>query len=83
MNPVQKHPHITESYACILKMSCYNCRSSNKLFNLFWNMFKSKTIKISDFIIQYIQSNPVSSNIRILIKIHYILHPLFYQVDYL
>ena len=29
INPIQKYPHITESYACILKNICYNYRFIN------------------------------------------------------
>ena len=60
------------------KNICYNYRFINKYFDLFWNMFNSKTIKISNIIIQCIQSNPMSSNIRILIKIYYICPILYF-----
>ena len=45
--------------------------------NFFQNMFYSETIKISKIIILHIQSNPMSSNIRVLIKIYYI-SPILY-----
>ena len=41
-------------------------------------MFNSKTIKISNIIIQYVQSNPMSSNIRVLIEIYYICIILYF-----
>ena len=52
-------------------------RTINKCFNFFWNMFYSKTIKISNIIIMNLQSNPMSSNIRVLIKIYFI-SPILY-----
>ena len=45
-NPVQKYPHVTQSYACILKNICYYVFIINKFFNFFWNMFNPKAIKI-------------------------------------
>ena len=37
---MQKYPHITESYACILKMFAI------MFLLLFWNMLKPKSIKV-------------------------------------
>ena len=51
---------------------------TDKCSNLFWNMFYSKRIKISNNIILYVQSNPMSSNIRVLIKIYYICSILYF-----
>ena len=51
----------------------------NKWFNFFRNMCYSKKIKISDIIIIHMQSNPMSSNIRILIKIYYIFPILYFN----
>ena len=74
INPIQKYPHIIELYACILKMFVLMFLVFDKFLNFFRSMFYSKTIKISNIIIIIIniQSNPISSNIRILIKIYYI-----------
>ena len=86
INSVQKYPYITESYACILKMfflmllsfsRSRRQRMNNKCFNFFPNMLYSKTIKISNAIIIYVQNNPMSSNIRVFINIYYI-SPMLY-----
>ena len=53
------------------KNICFDVFIFNKCFNLFRNVFYSETIKISNIIIIHMQSNPMSSNIRILIKIYY------------
>ena len=45
MNPMQKYPHITESFARILNMFLFYVFMSNKFFSFFRNMFKSKTVK--------------------------------------
>ena len=49
----------------------------DKCFNFFRNMFYSKTFKIRNIIIISVQSNPMSSNIRVLIKI-YCICPILY-----
>ena len=72
VNPTEKYQHIIESCACILKR-CFYVYITDECSNLFWNMFYFKRIKISNIIILYIQSNPVSSNIRVLIKIYHII----------
>ena len=51
INPIQKFPHIIDSYACILKIFFLNVFITDKCFNFFWNMFYFKTIKISNIII--------------------------------
>ena len=52
-----------------------------KCFNFIWNVcILHQTYQKSNIIIPCIQSNPMSFNIRILIKINYIL---FHQADYL
>ena len=51
----------------------------NKCFNFFRNMFYSKRIKTSEIIIIHMQSNPMSFNIRILIKICYISPILYFN----
>ena len=72
INPIRKYPHIIESYACILKIIVVTDidRLINALMSV--NMFYPKTIKISNIFIMNIQINPMSSNIRILIKIYYV-----------
>ena len=52
INPIQKYPQITESYACILKIFVTIVDLLINFFDLFWNMFNSKTIKVFGFIIQ-------------------------------
>ena len=52
--------------------NCCDCKSIGKLFDFFWTMFNSKTVKISNFIIYWLQTNQMSSNIRIPVKICYI-----------
>ena len=79
INPMHKYRHITESYACTLKMFVLIFFIVNKCFNLFRNMFYSKRIKISNTIINHMQSNTMSSNIRILIKIYYICPILYFS----
>ena len=78
INPIQKYRHIIESYACILKIFVVMF-FFNKCFYLFRNMFYPKTIKISNIIIMNIQSNPMSSSIKVFIKIYYI-NPSFISV---
>ena len=68
INSIQKYPHITESYACIPKMFVLMFFIVNKCFNFFWNVFYTKRIKISNIVI-HMESNPMSFNIRVLIKI--------------
>ena len=51
---------------------CYGGKTIDKCFNFFWNMFYTEKIKVTNIIIPHIQSNPMSSNIRVLIKICYI-----------
>ena len=71
IKPIQKYPHIIESYASVLKLFVF-------MF-LCYDVFNTKTIKISIVIIRFIQSNPMSSNIRIVIKIYYICLMLYFQ----
>ena len=58
---------------------CFNVFIVNKCFNFFSNLFYTKRIKINNIIIiiLHTQSNPMSSNIRILIEIYYI-SPILY-----
>ena len=72
INPVQKYSHIIESYAFAVKNICFNVFIVNKYFYLFRSMFYTKRIEISNIFILHIQSNPMSPNIRVLIKICYI-----------
>ena len=81
INPIQKYQHI-ESYACILKIFVF-IFMIHKCSNLVWNMFSSERIKISSIVILYVQNNPMSSNVRVLIKIYYIYPILFFFVNYL
>ena len=74
---MHKCPHIIESYACVLNI-CFYVFIIDKCSNLFWNIFYSKRIKISNVIILCIQSNPMSSNIGVLIKIYYICPMLYF-----
>ena len=78
MSLIQKYPHITELFACILNMFVFNVFMSNKMHNLFRNMFYSKTIKVNNFNIFYIQSNPVYANICIFIKIYDIFTSFYF-----
>ena len=59
------------------KYVCFYAFTSNKSFNFFRNMFKSKTFKINNFNISTIQSNQMSSNISMIIKVYYIC-PILY-----
>ena len=54
-------------------------RTIDKWFNFFRNMFYTKRIEISNIIILHIQSNPMSSNIRVFIKIYYISPILYFS----
>ena len=79
INPIQKDPQICESYACILKIFVFMLPF---LINLLISFGICSThidfgIKISNIIILWEQSNPMSSNIRVLIKIYYI-YPILY-----
>ena len=49
INPMQKCPHIIESFACIRK-TLDIVFIHNKFLNFFRNMFITKTIKINDVI---------------------------------
>ena len=60
------------------KNVCFNVFMFNKCFNFVRNMFYSKIINVSNIIINHMQSNLISSNIRILIKIYYICTILYF-----
>ena len=68
------------------KNICFYVFITNNCFNFFWNMFYSERIKKSNVITfnvlwtscAYIQSNPMSSNIRVLTKIYYISSILYF-----
>ena len=79
INSTQKYPHITESDAGILKPFVTILDILITFFNFFLNMFNSKTINVTNIIIQCIQSNPMIYNIAILIKFYYIC-PIFYFI---
>ena len=84
IKPIQKYPRIIESYACILKIFVvmFLLLLINALISLgiSYNQKnrKNNIIIIIIIIILHIQSNPVSSNIRILIKIYYICPILYF-----
>ena len=59
------------------KNVCFYVFITNKFSNLLCYMFHSKRVKISNIIILHVQSNPMSYNIRVLIKIYYIC-PILY-----
>ena len=46
---MQKYPHITELFACTLKMLVIMFFFPDKFFNFFRNMFNTKVIKINNF----------------------------------
>ena len=71
---ISKHYWIICLYS---KNICFYFFITVECSDLFWNIFYSKIIKISNIIILYAQSNPMSSNIRVLIKIYYI-SPILY-----
>ena len=48
INPIQKYPHITEWNT---ENICGNSRFIDKFFHFFWNMFYTKTVKTSRYII--------------------------------
>ena len=49
MNPMQKYPHITELFACTRKMLAIMFLIPDKFFNVFRNMFNTKTVEINNF----------------------------------
>ena len=70
INPIQKYPHITESYACSLKTFAI-------MFLLLINFLTYFGICSTPKLLKYVTVllftyNAMSSNIRILIKINYI-----------
>ena len=72
MNLMKKHPHIIELFVCILSV-CFYVVMANKFFIFFRNMFSpTKTVKINNFNILYIQSNPMCINVFLFIKVYYI-----------
>ena len=78
MNLLQKYPHIIEPVACILNMFLFYAFMSNKSSDFFRNELNSKTVKVRNFNIFYIKSNPtICTNICIFIKICYICSILY------
>ena len=73
---IQTYPHIIELFVCILNI--FGCMFF-KMSDFFRNMFNSKVIKINSIIIKQIQSNLMSTNIGIFIKIYYIC-PILYSL---
>ena len=75
MNLMQTYPHILN---CLLVLNYFYVFVSNKFFNFYRNVLNSKTVKVNNSNIFYIQSNPMCTNICIFIKIYYI-RPIFYS----
>ena len=70
MNPMHKCSHIIKLlYSQYVYFYFFML---NNFLNFFRNMFNSKTVKIINFIIYFIQSNPMCTNICIFMKILYI-----------
>ena len=57
----------------------FNVFIFDKCFNFFRNLFLVKRIEISNIIILHIQSNPMSFNIKVLIRIYYICPILYFR----
>ena len=64
---MQNYPHVIESCDCILKIFICNISVVYKLFNLFWNMFSSESMKILSY---YHHSHKKLSNGFLLIFTH-------------
>ena len=71
INPIQKHPHIIESHACMLTIFVIFLLPIN-VFNFFCIMLNSKAIEICHIITIHIESYPMSFYWFILIKINYL-----------
>ena len=79
VNPVQKYYWIHYWIICLYsKKICCNRSSIDELFDFFWNVFDSKTVKISYYITIWIQSNPMSADISIPVKIFWICLILYF-----
>ena len=76
INPIQKYPHVVESYAYILWVFFVICLF---LMNFFWNIFNSKAIKVCCIIIINKQRYPMSFQWLILIKIYYICSIVYFR----
>ena len=76
INPINVSAHYC--IICLHSNICY-IFISNEFPNFFWEMFNSKTIKISYIIIINIQSNSMSSSWFILIKIYYLCPILYFR----
>ena len=66
IKPIQKYPHIIESYACVLKI--FVAMDKEWSINVLISFGICSTPKLSITIIMHVQSNPMNSNIRVLIK---------------
>ena len=68
------------------KNFCFDILVAYKLFNLFWNMFTSKAIKVccivrcSHIIIIHIRSYPITSYCFVLIKIYHICCIFYFRL---
>ena len=78
INPTQKYLHIIESSACILKIFVFTFSLPINVLISFGIYSTQKTIKVLSIITLYVQDNPMSSNIRVLIKIYYIHFVLYF-----
>ena len=61
INPIQKYPHIIESYASILQIFFMMFFFRMNSFNFFYNMVNNKAVKIYCIITIHIQSYRMSS----------------------
>ena len=59
INLIQKSPNIIESCIWILKNICFYISVCNIYFNLFWNMCKTKTVKICNLTIYMCKTKTV------------------------
>ena len=70
MNPMHKYSHFIK--LLYSQYVCFYVFMLNNFLNFFRSMFNSKTVKIINFIICFIQSNPMCTNICIFMKVLYI-----------
>ena len=91
INPMQKKSAHYWIICLYSENICCYVFMFNKCFNFFWNMFYTKTIEISNIVIIItiiiiiviiiinMQSKPMSSNIRVFIKVYYISPILYFS----
>ena len=69
--PMQIYPHY--QIICLYsKNICFYVFITDKCSNLFWNLFYSERVKISNSIILYTQSNPMMLKDEAALKIHFV-----------